>query len=73
MLDAKTRKKWGVRVKLFAPITTSVYTSENFDSLYIKSSGTSDAKRITFYDWAIPGAGYYRNLYELEYTDDIAK
>lgn len=72
MLDAKTRKKWGVRVKLFAPITTSVYTAENFDSLYIKSSGTSDAKRITFYDWAIPGAGYYRNLYELD-TDDVTK
>jgi len=72
MLDAKTREKWGVRVKLFTPITTSVYTSEDFDSLYIKSSGTSDAKRITFYDWAVPGSGYYRNLYELEYTNSQA-
>lgn len=69
MLDARTREKWGVRVKLFTPITTSVYTSEDFDTQYIRSNGTSDSKRVTFYDWAIPGSGYYRNLYELEYTN----
>ncbi|WP_444659603.1 hypothetical protein ACRQV7_04345 [Caproiciproducens sp. R2] len=67
-LDAKTKKKWGVQVKLFTPMTTSACTSECSDELIVQSGGTSDLKRITFYDWAMPGTGYFRNLYELKYA-----
>ncbi|MGX8700250.1 hypothetical protein [Caproiciproducens sp.] len=67
-LDAKTKKKWGVQVKLFTPMTTSACTSECSEELTARSGGTSDLKRITFYDWALPGTGYFRNLYELKYA-----
>nr|WP_319487384.1 hypothetical protein [uncultured Caproiciproducens sp.] len=67
-LDAKTKKKWGVQVKLFTPMTTSACTSESSDEPIVQSGGTSDLKRITFYDWAMPGTGYLRNIYELKYA-----
>ncbi len=67
-LDEKTKKKWGIQVKLFTPMTTSACTSECSDELIVQSGGTSDLKRITFYDWAMPGTGYFRNLYELKYA-----
>ncbi|MBW7571558.1 hypothetical protein [Caproiciproducens faecalis] len=68
-LDAKTKEKWGVQVKLFTPMTTSACTSENPDETTVLSGGTSDLKRITFYDWAMSGTGYWRNIYELKYAN----
>ena len=67
-LDEKTKKRWGVKVKLFTPMTTSACTSESSDEPLVQSGGTSDLKRITFYDWAMPGTGYFRNIYELKYA-----
>lgn len=64
-LDEKTSQKWGVRVKLFAPITNTIYDREHSaDST--KISGTTGSRHVMFYDWAMPGAGYFRNLYELK-------
>lgn len=69
VLDAKTRRNWGVRVKLFTPLTNSVWDTKSDDDQFAKSSGTADSRHVTFYDWAMPGSGYYRNIYELKYTD----
>jgi len=73
ILDAKTRTKWGVRVKLFTPMTTSSYYGEDSENPHFHNNGTSASKRITFYDWALPGTGYYRNLYELQYANGERK
>ncbi len=67
VLDAQTRRRWGMRVELFAPIISNAYGGKSADEVRAKSSGTTDAMRVTFYDWTIPGTGYYRNLYELKY------
>lgn len=65
-LDEKTRRKWGVRVKLFAPITNSLCERDGKEAPHARTSGTMDTRHVTFYDWAMPGSGYYRNLYELK-------
>lgn len=67
-LDAKSRNKWGVQVRLFTPMTTSACTVERPDEPVAQIGGTTDLKRITFYDWAMPGTGYARNVYELKYA-----
>lgn len=61
VMDAKTRKSWGMRVKLFTPLTNSTYS--------VKGDGVTGSKHVTFYDWALPGTGYYRNLYKLRHTE----
>jgi hypothetical protein len=66
-LDAKTRDNWGVRVKLFTPLTDSAYGTKIADQ-YTKNSGTADCRHVTFYEWAMPGSGYYRNIYELKFA-----
>ena len=68
VLDAKTRRNWGIRVKLFTPITNSTFAEKKVDGLYAKSTGTTDSQHVVFHDWAIPGSGYYRNIYELKYA-----
>ena len=69
VLDSQTRQNWGVRVKLFTPMTNSECVLKRVDNQYAKNSGTADSQNVTFYDWAMPGCGYYRNIYELKYTD----
>jgi hypothetical protein len=70
MLDEKTRSNWGVRVKLFTPISNyNSITSKNQDNQYAKNSGTVDFQHVVFDDWAMPGSGYYRNIYELKYNN----
>jgi hypothetical protein len=70
LLDAKTQKKWGMRVKMFTPITnsSSAGMEEN-----VKCSGTSDSRHIVFYDWTMAGTGYFCNIYETKYADSQAK
>lgn len=68
-LDAKTKNKWGVQVRMFTPMTTSACTVERPDESVVQIGGTTDLKRITFYDWAMPGTGYFRNIYELKYAE----
>jgi hypothetical protein len=68
VLDAKTRRRWGVRVKLFTPMTDSACLGKKVVNQYTKNSGTADSQHITFYDWVMPGSGYYRNIYELKYN-----
>lgn len=58
LLDAATRKNWGMRVKLFTSLTNSTYS--------VKDGGVTGSKHVMFYDWALPGTGYYRNLYTLQ-------
>lgn len=64
LLDEKTQQKWGVRVKLFAPLTNSSCDVKNEDDNSLKGA-TAGSKWIKFFNWAMPGSGYYRNLYEL--------
>ena len=54
-------------------MTTSSYYGEDSENPHFHNNGTSDSKRITFYDWALPGTGYYRNLYELQYANGERK
>lgn len=62
MLDKATSENWGIHVKLFTPMTNSAcVTGDN-----LMSTGTANAQHITFYDWAMPGSGYYRNVFELK-------
>jgi hypothetical protein len=68
-LDERTRPRWGLRVKLFAPVTNGVYDREH-QSDSAKISGTADSRHVMFYDWALPGAGYFRNLYELNSVEN---
>ncbi len=70
LLDAKAQKKWGLRVKLFAPITNSAASGMEDNA---KCSGTSHSRHIVFYDWAMAGSGYFCNIYETKYADRQAK
>jgi hypothetical protein len=74
VLDAKTRLRWGIQTKLFTPMSNSAYFSQDSKGPYFQSNGGSvDSKRITFYDWAIPGSGYCQSLYELRYAQEERK
>ncbi len=65
IMDAQTRKYWGMRVKIFAPLTNSAYS--------VKGDGLTGSKLVTFYDWALPGTGYYRNVYQLQHAEHPGK
>lgn len=59
VLDQQTRRRWGVWVKIFTPVTNSEMQD-------IHEEDMQDTCRVAINDWAMPGAGYYRNLYELD-------
>lgn len=70
ILDSRTRKKWGVRLEIFAPLSGGGVKSHSFgDRLFTQNSGSLDSRRVTFYDWAPAGSGYSRNLFELKYAE----
>lgn len=62
-LDERTATKWGVRVKLFAPLANSICDRKDQQDS-IRTGGSAGAMHVMFYDWAMPGAGYFCNLYE---------
>lgn len=68
MLDAKTMLKWGISTKLFTPMACSPCFSAEEPGFH-SETGSSDSRRITFYDWTLAGSGYCQNLYELQYTN----
>ncbi|HEX3038718.1 MAG TPA: hypothetical protein VHP54_00285 [Caproiciproducens sp.] len=70
LLDKKTGENWGIHVKLFTPITNSACVPDGKDNA--RSTGTADSQHITFYDWAMPGSGYYRNIFELKSNQQYA-
>lgn len=62
VLDDVTRRYWGVSVELFTPIVGGSAVEKQFN----EEEKTGDSRHITFFDWAMPGSGYCRTLYELK-------
>lgn len=72
-LDEPTGQKWGVWVKLFTPLTKSAYSTESNADYSVEAGTAPGIKQVVFSDWALPGAGYYRSLYELKHTQQPAE
>jgi len=67
-LDEQTRRKWGIGVQVFTLLTKSTQNVEKKESFLEENGDSEGSKRVVIYDWALPGAGYYVNLYELRHT-----
>ncbi len=63
LLDETVREKWGVRVYAFTPVLGNDASAEEDGA---PAGGSAAAQKVLFYNWAMPGAGYCRYLYELK-------